>query len=259
MNIHVPDTLRKQEVFLSEFFEGMVFKLHVNAFKDETTDKDIPILINRLMEELQEFKDELTLDGRASENALEETFDMGNFIYLLYAFLRRKGVMDAREQFIRDYFTIDTETGRVFASRNRSGSRYRAGDEVEGTYRKGRCYIRVQHALSGASVSFPRDHIVFWADRGRWPAEELRHIDGNPRNDAAANLTEVENQSTRKYPFVSQWTPKGKEEHAHYGKWCYQRRHRGVLVRVGYWDTDADAAREGLAAWKERVREMQSV
>ena len=58
------------------------------------------------------------------------------------------------------------------------------------------------------------------------------------------------------YPFVSQWKPRGKEQQTHFGKWCYQRRYNGVLVKVGYYDTPEQAAREGLVAWKERTRNI---
>lgn len=253
MKLDVPPILLQQSATLHEFFEGMLFKLSVNAFKDDTVAKDIPILVDRLIEELQELRDEIKAD-RIEPNALAETFDMGNFCYLLYQYMRKHGVPDEREIFLAENFIVDAFTGKVIAIKNRSGSRYRKGDEIAGSYRNGRCYIRVQHALSGAAVSLPRDHIVWWFGNKRWPNGELKHIDGNPGNDALNNLVEVEEVVTRQYPFVVQWKPKGKENHANYGQFSYQRRHRGVLVKVGYWPDEETAAREGLRAWKERTR-----
>jgi hypothetical protein len=258
MNVHIPPILSPHAVFLSEFFEGMVFKLAVNAHKDDVVLKDIPILIERLIAELEEMKAEVEVEEgqRIHGDALVETFDMGNFCYLLYWFLRKQGVMDAREEFILENFVISGLNGRVFAKHNRSGSRYREGDEIVGTYRNGRCYIRVQHALTGVSVSLPRDHLVWFACKGEWPVE-VRHKDGNPANDRIDNLEEVEQTGDKQFPFVAQWKPKGKEGQTHYGRWVYQRRHRGVLVRVGYWDTAEEAAREGLKEWKEKTKEMK--
>jgi SAM-dependent methyltransferase len=253
LNINVPSVLRPHESTLREFFEGMVFKLTVNAHKDDAEAKDIPILIDRLMDELRELRDEINRDGSINPNALTETFDMANFCYLLYQFMRRTGVMDDREQFIRQFFRVDKNAGKIYASCNRSGSRYREGEEILGTYRKGRCYIRTQHAVSGASVSLPRDHIVFWSETGRWPIGELAHANGDPGDDRFINLDESQNSCTKDYPFVSQWKPKGKENHSHYGRWCYQRRHNMILVKVGYYDSAEEAARQGLKDWKRKT------
>lgn len=254
MKIDVPPILRPNSGLLQEFFEGMLFKLAVNAFKDETVAKDIPILIDRLIDELEEMKDEIEGDN-ITPNALVETFDMGNFCFLLYQYMRRNGVPDEREEFLRENFVVEALTGKVIAIKNRSGSRYRKGDEVTGSYRKGRCYIRVQHALSGASVSMPRDHIVWWFGHKRWPNGELRHIDSDPGNDALNNLVEIPDNEERSFPFVVKWAPRGKENHKHYGMFRYQRRHKGVLVVAdGYWPTQEDAAREGLKQWKEKTR-----
>lgn len=261
MNLHIPPILAGHTVMLGEFFEGMVFKLAVNAFKDEVVAKDIPILIERLIAELEEMKAEVEVaeGGHIRSNALTETFDMGNFCYLLFWFMRQQGVLDEREQFINENFKVDADAGRIYASKNRSGSRYREGQEIEGTYRNGRCYIRVQHALTGVAVSLPRDHIVWWKTYGEWPSGPLIHCDGNESNDGNWNLAAPQPDEVRKFPFVAQYRPRGKENNASYGKWCYQRRYRGVLVKVGYWDTDAEAAEKGLAAWKKRTREMCDV
>lgn len=255
MNIEIPSSLTAHAGTIQEFIDGMLFKLAVNAHKDDTVEKDVPILINRMLDELQELRDDITPEG-INPNALSETFDGANFFYLLYRFMRRAGVPDGRERFFQEFLTIDPIIGRVYAAKTRSGSRYREGQEIEGTYRRGRCYIRVQDATSGQSVSLPRDHIVWWKATGRLPEAELKHRNGEPGDDSFDNLYEAAAKSDRDFPFVSQWKPVGKEDHSCYGKWRYQRRYNFVLVSCGYWDTDEEAAREGLAAWKKRTKEM---
>lgn len=259
MNIEIPSILRSHESTLREFFDGMVFKLAVNAHKDQIDARSIPGLIDLMLDELREFKDEIGPDGTAEPNALQEAFDGANFWYLLFQFLRKNGVPDAREQFLREYVRYDPVQGKLYAAKNRSGSRYREDDEITGTYRRGRCYVRTQHALTGAAVSLPRDHIIWWFCTGRWPTGELRHLDGDPGNDAILNLVEDAIPAEREFPFVVQWKPKGKEDTASYGKWCYQRRHNLVLVKVGYYDTPEQAAKQGLIDWKAKTKEKANV
>lgn len=260
MNIEIPSVLRSHEPTLREFFEGMVFKLAVNAHKDDIDARDIPGLIDLMLDELREFKDEIRPDGTASADALQESFDGANFWYLLFQFLRKQGVPDAREQFLREFFRFDTASGKIFALKNRSGSRYREDDEITGTYRRGRCYIRTQHALTGASVSLPRDHVIWWAHHGRWPVGEIAHLNGDLGDDSISNLAEdYEGTTVREYPFVVQWKPKGKEDSQSYGKWCYQRRHNMILVKVGYYDSAEHAAKQGLIDWKAKIKENRSV
>jgi hypothetical protein len=257
MNIEIPPALTAHTGTIQEFLEGMVFKLAVNAFKDDTVAKDIPILIDRMLEELQELRNEITSEG-IDPNALSETFDGANFFYLMYRFMRRSGVPDGKERFIKEFLRVDYIVGRVFAAKTRSGSRYREGEEILGTYRKGRCYIRIQDATTGQSVSIPRDHLVWWVATGCLPEHELRHKNDLPGDDSFDNLQETETRGNRQFPFVSQWKPRGKENHPCYGKWRYQRRFNFVLISCGYWDTEEEAAREGLAAWKKRTKELKN-
>lgn len=258
MNIGVPAVLNAHRLTLKQFIDGMIFKLAVNAHKDALVAKDVPFLIDKMLDELKEFKDELHDDGNIGTNALHETFDGANFWYLIFQHLRNSGVPDTQERFLLEYFRADIDAGKIFAARNRSGSRYREGDEIAGSFRNGRCYIRIQHALTGASISMPRDHLIWWFATGDWPVD-LEHKDGYPNNDSFCNLERKEEKGTgdTKWPFVVQWKPRGKEGHTHYGKYCYQRRHNGVLIKVGYWDTPDEAVREGLPEWKARTKQME--
>lgn len=264
MNIHIPPAIQGLTPVLSEFVEGMVHKLNVNSHRDKIDDRSVDSLIDYLMGELKEFRDQLREDDKDA-NTLSELHDMGNFCFLLYAFLRQKGVMDLKERFIRDFYTIDAATGRVFCKQTRSGSPLKVGDEVVGTSRNGVTFIRAQHTASGASIYVARRDLVWWEVHGEWPAYPLVYIDGGEYSgkfngvdgfrtkDRISNLT-VGPIPEKKYPYVSRYAPKGREGTANWGRWVYQRRHKYKLVRCGYYDTEEQAAVEGLKAWKEQTR-----
>lgn len=259
MNIEIPSILRGHQRELKQFFEGMVFKLAVNAYKDKISERDIPILIDRMLDELAEFKDEFKDGDKPGSNALMETFDGANFWYLMFSYLRNTGVPDAQEMFIAEFFEVDADKGKVYAAKNRSGSRYRAGDEIKGVERGGRVYIRAQHSLTGASVSLPRAAIVWYSEYALWPHGEITYRDGDRSNDAIKNLEiREEEPNGSEFPFVVQWKPKGKENSTHFGKWCYQRRHNLILVKTGYYDSPEEAAKQGLLDWKSRVSKMEN-
>lgn len=258
MNLHIPPALLDMGPVLTEFMEAMVFKLAVNSHKDAINEDDIDGLLAKMADEIEEFRQQRIQDA-SDPNILAELADTANFAFLLYAFLRARGVKDMRERFIDEFFEIDIEKGRVFCKKTRSGSPLKVGDEVKGTWRNGRCFIRAQHSISGATVSVARADLVMWAHTGQWPMYSVRYVDGDTSNDCIFNLDLVTRQhGTKKYPFVSQYRPKGRESSQNWGKYVYQRRHAFELVRVGYWDTEEEAAREGIIAWKARIKEKQS-
>lgn len=260
MNVHIPPSLQPMAPALSEFFDSMVFKLEVNSHKKALTDDDIDGLLEKLGEEIQEFREQRIADAR-DPNILSELADTGNFAFLLYAFLRSRGVMDLKERFIRDFYRVDSMAGRIFCNKTRSGSKLKIGDEVTGSVRNGVMYIRAQHTASGAAIYLPRRDIVWWNAYGSWPAYPLTYKEPEPPEEYAANIDALSNlvygpvPNKPKYPYVSRYAPKGRENSEHFGKFIYQRRHQYKLVRApGYWDTEEEAAREGLKAWKEKTR-----
>jgi hypothetical protein len=237
----------------------MVHKLTVNAHKDAIRDDDIDGLLARMAEEIQEFRDQRA-DNPEDPNMLSEMADVGNFAFLLFAFLRSKGVRDAREEFIDEYFTVDIARGRILCRKTRSGSPYCIGEEVTGTGHPVR--IRTQHAVSGTTISLLRRDIIWWKAKGEWPKLPLQYRDPRPMHtiDCIANLVQEEaKQDADRLPFISQYKPKGREGSANFGKWVYQRRHAFELVRVGYWDSPEEAAREGIKAWKAKIRSKGNV
>lgn len=259
LRVNLPAALSAHGQTLSEFFNGMVFKLHVNVHKDEIVAKDVPKLIDLMIGELQEFKDQIAVDQNA-ENAGSELHDVGNFAYLLYWFLRRRGMLTSKDLFLNEFFEIDVENGQVFCKKTRSGSRLKVGEEYFPPS-PGAPY-RMQHAASGVVVTVTRRELVWWKAHGdTWPIGKVELIKdgyGVPAWEGIRNLKLVEPMPI-KFPFVSQWKPKGKEDHPNYGKWVYQRRHNFVLIRVGYWDTDVEAAAEGIKLWKQKAREQGNV
>lgn len=261
MLVNTPPAIGHMVPRLTEFIELMAGKLMVNVHKDDLVAKDIPKLLDRLAGEVQEFKDEIEAagDGEIDVNALEELADMGNFCFLLYKHLRDRGLKNVTERFIDEYYDIRPDEGRVYCRKSRSGSSLKPGDEVKGTVRRDRVYIRAQHAISGAAISLPRAHLIWWKAKGCWPSGALQHrfkIYGAEvvTEDCIHNLTEEAPKPKGRLPFISQYRPKGREQSPNYGKWVYQRRHAFKLVRCGYYDTPEEAATQGLRDWKEKTR-----
>lgn len=258
MNINIPPAILDLGPSLQEFFEEMVHKLNINSHKDAIQSDDVDGLLAKMQEEIAEFREQRIQDA-SDPNILSELADTGNFAFLIYAFLRARGLKTMKERFIDEFFRVDIEKGRVYCAKTRSGSGAKVDDEVIGTMRKGRVYIRAQHSASGATISVPRSDLVWWSHTGKWPTQPLRYRDGDMSNDSIFNLDLIEDTvDGKRYPFVSQYKPKGRENTENYGKWVYQRRHAFALVRVGYWDTQEEAAREGVIAWKVRVKEKSA-
>ncbi len=257
IRVTVPPAISGFEPTLHEFFEAMVHKLNVNSHKHALTDDDVDGLLDKMAAEIAEFKEQRLKDADDPNN-LEELADTGNFAFLLYAFLRDRGIRTLREEFITEFFDVDAASGKIYCRKTRSGSPLKVGDEVKGTMRNGRCFIRVQHSITGATISCPRADIVWWYFTGKWPSNMLRNKNGDRSDDRLDNLDHVEPLPDKQFPFTSQYKPKGKEGSDNYGKWVYQRRHRFELIRVGYWDTQEDAAVEGLKAWKAKITEKNN-
>lgn len=259
MNVNIPPALSSMGPVLLEFFEGMVYKLHVNSHKDALRGDDIDGLLAKMEEEIKEFREQRIQDA-SDPNMLSELADTANFAFLLYAYLRSKGVRTAREEFIDEYLRIDAKNGRVFCKKTRSGSRYKVGDEITGYGNPVR--IRTQHAVSGTTVSLLRRDLVWWEEFGYWPQLGLtykfpEYAIGRNTVDSISNLLRLSEDipgTTKNFPFVSQYRPKGRESNKNYGRWVYQRRHKFKLIRVGYWDSPEEAAREGIKMWKEKTR-----
>jgi len=95
MVIHIPNSLNQYNDYLEGFFEGMMKKLDKNSHKETPTTKNIPQIIEHLLEEVHEFEDQLSLD-KFDENTLIELMDVANFAFLAYVALRMQGVEHAK-------------------------------------------------------------------------------------------------------------------------------------------------------------------
>ena len=258
MNINIPPALSGMGPVLIEFFEAMLYKLNVNSHKDALRSDDVDGLLAKMEDEIREFREQRIQDAN-DPNILAELSDTANFAFLLYAYLRSKGVRSAREEFVDEYLRIDSEHGKVYCKKTRSGSPYKVGEEIRGTGNPVR--IRTQHAVSGATISMFRRDLVWWNEYGYWPSSvRYKFPDYNlpPYTvDRISNLlaaNEDEPGGPREYPFVIQYKPKGREHTQNYGCWVYQRRHNLKLVRVGYWKSAEEASTEGLKRWKKKVK-----
>jgi len=263
MNIVIPPAIVGMTPELTEFFEGMVHKLNVNSHKDAIRSDDIDGLLAKMQAEIQEFRDQRIADA-SDANMLSELHDIGNFAFLLYAYLRSRGLKTMRERFLDEYFDVSTVEGRVYCRKTRPGSPLQPGEEVYGSARDGVRYIRSQSVAAGVSVSVSIRDLVWWKHHGRWPERPLRYKRQQgpsltTTKDCIDNLELVPEEPGGKLPFVFCYQPKGRENAKNYGRFGYQRRHAFKLVRVGYWDSAEEAAREGVKAWKAKVRETGNV
>lgn len=89
--LEIPESLERYPELLRDFFDGMIHKLHINAYKETPTMKSIPEIIENLREEVVEFEEQLALD-KFDENTLIELMDAANFAFLAYVALRLQGV-----------------------------------------------------------------------------------------------------------------------------------------------------------------------
>lgn len=80
---------------LREFFQGMLYKLDMNAHKKTPEVVDIPGMTEMLLDELNEFTEQFVADSR-NVNTVIELFDVSNFAFLMFLALRNKGNADWR-------------------------------------------------------------------------------------------------------------------------------------------------------------------
>jgi len=268
--VSVPPSLQKFREPLRGFFEGMVYKLHVNAHKQTPSRQHIHDIITLLRAELEEFEQQLEED-KSDTNSLVELQDAANFCFLAYVALRMEGVKTGRELLIEEFLDIDTASGKVFCKKVRRGSQYRVGQEILGTRNKeGYTYIKLQKRRgsgSGGAVTLPRSHLVWWKATGSWPTGLVDHRNRNRGDDRFENLKDssfsdnnLNNGKERKFPsFVSPYLPTGRSHLAHYGKFVYQRYHKGKNIRCSYYDTPEEAASKGYTDWLKKTEGTENV
>ena len=97
MVITVPSSLFEYHTLLQHFFQGMIRKLDANSHKHTPTTDQISEIIDKLIDEVVEFEEQLQLN-KFDSNSLVELMDTANFAFLAYVVLRNEGVKhDQRE------------------------------------------------------------------------------------------------------------------------------------------------------------------
>lgn len=264
--VPIPPSLSKYREFLREFFAGMVRKLDMNSHKDTPNKKDIPVMAGMLLGEMNEFLQQYGTD-KFDTNTLIELMDASNMAFLMYAALRNQGVKTNKDKSVEKRFYADVLAGKVFCKSITRGSYYQVGQEIVGHKNKdGYVYITIATVrTSEYSNRIPRSHLIWYFKHNKWPTGVIDHINGVKDDDRIENLRDVsfsENVHSRnkgKYgEFVTKYTPKGKENRWSYGKYVYQRRWEGKLIKVGYFDTLEEAKTIGADKWLEKVKKLES-
>lgn len=260
--VQTPPSLSAFREHLKEFVTGMLYKLDVNSHKSTPTTDSIPDIIEKLRHEIVEFEEQLQED-MFDENSLLELMDISNFAFLAYVALKNNGVKSHKESVIDEFLDIDIENGIIKCKKARAGSQYKVGQEIKGTNRNGYVDIKLQsYRRKGFSVSVPRSHVVWYKATGKWPIGIIDHINGVKNDDRVSNLRDVDfstnnlNRFKSDYPFVTKYTPAGREHLKHYNKYVYQRTYKGNNIRVAYFDTPEEASVEGEIKWKRKVKLM---
>lgn len=150
---------------------------------------------------------------------------------------------------LRQLVEYDAETG-VFTRRGRP--RVKAGKVCGHTKPDGRVLI----CVDGADY---RAHRLAWLYMtGEWPIGEIDHRDGNPSNNAFANLRQVDsstNKENARRPRSDNKTGLlGVFKHTQYDKFCAQIRVKGKRMHLGVFD-DPQTAHAAYIAAKRRLHQ----
>lgn len=86
ITITIPPSIDAYRERLQAFFEGMVKKLDKNSHKSTPTTASIPMIIDFIQLEVDEFEEQYFEDQHA-ENAMLELCDVANYAFLAYAVL----------------------------------------------------------------------------------------------------------------------------------------------------------------------------
>ena len=101
--------------------------------------------------------------------------------------MNKKHLTEAEQQELllrmKKNYTYDAATGRLTSSR--------LGRLVRGTKRNKKGYLSVLCRLDKRQVHINLHHAVWAVCNGRWPAQQIDHINGNKHDNRIENLREV--------------------------------------------------------------------
>jgi hypothetical protein len=150
---------------------------------------------------------------------------------------------------LRELLSYNTETG-VFTWRVSTNNRIRVG-QVAGVLHDG--YVRVAVAKHRHLA-----HVLAWLHHyGRWPADQIDHINGDPSDNRIANLREcshAQNAQNRKRRIDNASGFKG--VHGCRQGWRATLRRGGRLMHLGYFKTPEAAHDAYLAAAEQHFGEF---
>ena len=136
---------------------------------------------------------------------------------------------------LRESFTYDPETGVFIRKRGRKVG------EVAGS-RNDRGYW----VLSAPGMKPLAAHRVAWAIHyGRWPKDQIDHINGNPSDNRICNLREansMQNCANRNRPISKSSGVLGVTWHKRSGKWMAQIKRNYKGYNLGSFDSKEEAA-----------------
>jgi hypothetical protein len=149
--------------------------------------------------------------------------------------------------YIRTRLDLDKTTGTLIWKIRSGHSRHvktwntRFAGQVAGHKDKTHGFVIV--SISG--VHHLAHRIVFALENGRWPADEIDHIDGNPTNNRPSNLREAsrtQNIHNRRHHKDSKSGIKGVTFRAERDKWRACIYHGGKQRFLGHFDSAEEAA-----------------
>ena len=161
---------------------------------------------------------------------------------------------DLTQERLKELLSYDSETG-IF-TRKVSLSRSTWIGQIAGTNSDG--YLKI--SVDGL---YYKGHRLAWLYiHGRWPAEQIDHIDGNRGNNAFANLREATTrQNTQNRKYASRTTMSGLLG-VHYrpksNRWVASIRIDGNPKYLGYFSSPAEAHAAYLAA-KRKFHEFCTI
>ena len=119
--------------------------------------------------------------------------------------MNKKHLTEAEQQELllrmKKNYTYDAKSGRLTSSR--------LGRTIRGKMHGNKGYLAVDCRIGKKQIHVHLHHAIWAVCKGRWPKQQLDHINGNKQDNRIENLREVsasENQMNVLYP----WKPNAK-------------------------------------------------